>query len=131
MVGAQLFIDTLPNDNVHEMQVSTAVYLRNQNQAPTASVTGPVRLAPYKFMLNASGSSDPEGRTLDFHWYLDTEPTSAFNCAAPPQDVWSGPTYINDFGAGQVGTTHNLWVVVCDPGGLFDKKGPFPITVTS
>ncbi|HZC27873.1 MAG TPA: prepilin-type N-terminal cleavage/methylation domain-containing protein, partial [Actinopolymorphaceae bacterium] len=63
MVGAQLFIDSLPNDNVHEMQVSTAVYLRNQNQAPTASVSQTV-MGLHKVLLNGSGSSDPEGRTL-------------------------------------------------------------------
>jgi hypothetical protein len=23
-----------------------------------------------------------------------------------------------------------VWLIVCDPGGLFDKQGPFSVTVT-
>jgi type II secretory pathway pseudopilin PulG len=122
MVGAQLFIDTDPNDRVREQEVATAVYLRNQNQAPTASVTGPVRLGTYKYMLNASGSSDPEGRTLDFHWYVNTTntaPPSPFNCVSPPDDQWDGPVFIDDFGSAVAGgTPYTAWLVVCDPGGL-------------
>jgi prepilin-type N-terminal cleavage/methylation domain-containing protein len=140
MVGAQLFIDASPTDHIREMQVTTAVFLRNQNQAPVALVSGPPysqRVAPYKFMLNGSGSTDPEGRSLDFHWYLDTAtPTlstalpATFSCSAPGNDVWTGPTYTNDFGAANVGRTFKVWLAVCDPGGLYDIKGPYSVTVT-
>jgi prepilin-type N-terminal cleavage/methylation domain-containing protein len=130
MVGAQLFVDASSTDHIREMQVSTAAFLRNQNQSPTAAVTGPVRVAPYKFMFNGSGSSDPEGRSLDFHWYMDTAPPSTFSCAGPYDDVWNGPTFTNDFTSAQNNTTHSVWLIVCDPGGLFDKQGPFSVTVT-
>jgi prepilin-type N-terminal cleavage/methylation domain-containing protein len=132
MVAAQLFVDTNPNDKVHEQQVATAVYLRNQNQAPTAVVSGPTRMATYKVMLNGSGSNDPEGRTLDFHWYLDSAPPSPFNCNAPPQDAWSGPVWQKDFtGSAAIGSTHTAWLVVCDPGGLSSTSSPIPVTVPS
>jgi type II secretory pathway pseudopilin PulG len=137
MVGLSLFIDANPNDRIHEMQVSSAVYLRNQNQAPQALVTGPTKVAPYKFMFNGSGSSDPEGRSLAFHWYLDTVPSSlataypsSFSCDTPGQDVWTGPTYTNDFGSGANGNQYQVWLAVCDPGGLYDVTGPYTFTVT-
>jgi type II secretory pathway pseudopilin PulG len=130
MVGAQLYVDAKPNDSVREMQVSTGVFLRNQNQAPVASVTGPVTVGTHKVFLNGTGSSDPEGRTLDYHWYLDTTPPNPFPCSAPPQDNWSGPTFTQDFGAtATVGAQHNVWLVVCDPGGLSNVNGPTAVPV--
>jgi type II secretory pathway pseudopilin PulG len=138
MVGAQLYIDASSTDHIHEMQVSTATFLRNQNQAPTALVTGPVRVAPYKFSFNGSGSNDPEGRSLDFHWYMDstsgastgTGLPASFSCGAPGADVWNGPTYTNDWTSANNNKTFKVWLAVCDPGGLYDIKGPYSVTVT-
>jgi type II secretory pathway pseudopilin PulG len=50
-----------------ETALETVVFLRNQNRSPTASFT----LAPSgsQILLNGSGSSDPEGRALEYLWY--------------------------------------------------------------
>lgn len=132
MVSAQMYIDSLPNDHVHEMQVGSAVYLRNQNQAPTATTSQTV-LGPHKVLLNGSGSTDPEGRTLDFHWYLNTTntaPPSPFPCSSPPDDAWDGPVFIDDFGTTvAAGTVYKAWLVVCDPGGLSSTSSPMNVTV--
>jgi hypothetical protein len=113
------------------MQVSTSVFLRNQNEAPTASVTGPTTVGPHKISLNGTGSSDPEGRTLDFYWFMDTAPPASelANCnQSPPSNIWEGPLLIKDFGAGATGS-HNFWLVVRDPGCLTSTYGPISVAV--
>jgi hypothetical protein len=119
---------------VKETDVSSGVYLRNQNEAPTAAVTGPSVLASHRVSLNGQGSSDPEGRTLDYYWFVDSAPTSAdlANCTqAPAASAWEGPLFVYDPGTSQIGTTHNVWLVVRDPGCLTSTIGPVAVTVPS
>jgi prepilin-type N-terminal cleavage/methylation domain-containing protein len=133
-VTTRLWIDNKPTDRVKETDVSSAVYLRNQNEAPTAAVTGPSTQGPHKVSLNGMGSSDPEGRTLNYFWFLDSAPTSAdlANCTATPSaSVWEGPLFTKDFPVAEVGSTHNVWLVVRDPGCLTSTYGPVAVTVPS
>jgi prepilin-type N-terminal cleavage/methylation domain-containing protein len=133
-VTTHLWLDANTRDNVKERDVSTGVYLRNQNEAPTASVTGPTTLGSHKVSLNGMGSSDPEGRTLDFFWFLDHAPTSAdlADCTtAPSAAVWQGPLLIKDFPTTDIGNTHQVYLVVRDPGCLTSTYGPVTVTVPS
>jgi type II secretory pathway component PulJ len=66
-VRASLYVDTEPNRSPGETHLESGVFLRNQNRLPSASFqwsqgnTGHV-------ILNASGSTDPEGQVLKYTW---------------------------------------------------------------
>jgi prepilin-type N-terminal cleavage/methylation domain-containing protein len=103
-----------------ETRLTSAVFLRNQNEPPTASFSSRP-LASRQAMLNASASTDPEGRTLRFMWFRS--PAPAFTCDDPvPTSVLlsTGVTMTHTFLAteGAAGTTRPIELVVCDPGGL-------------
>jgi type II secretory pathway pseudopilin PulG len=126
-VGLQLYVDDKVGDSLREMGVSTAVYLRNQNEPPTAGATS-ARKATQQVILNGASSTDPEGRTLDFFWFKGTAPTAAdfADCTATPAAaVGSGATYTHTF-TEAIGTTVSFWLVVRDPGCLTNT---YPISV--
>ena len=130
-VRFELFVDARAGDRVREMRVSTAVYLRNQNEAPTAKVTW-TQAGARKVVLNGSGSSDPEGRTLSYFWFTDTAPTAtelASCTAAPERAIWEGPVLTHGFETteGAAGTPKQFWLVVRDPGCLIDIATPEPV----
>jgi type II secretory pathway pseudopilin PulG len=130
-VNAQLLVDTTPGRDPEELQVNSGVYLRNQNQAPVASFTSTgVSGQSRTIQLNASSSTDFEGRTLQFFWFLGTMP-SAIDCTKPKETVsgtsvslWGG----SFMGRGVVlrytwpgvtppaGTAQTIGLVACDPG---------------
>lgn len=114
---ADVLVDLNVNAAPRAMRVSSAVYLRNQNEHPTAAFTVS-RLATAKVLLNGSSSSDPEGRTLRFYWFKGSAPT--FRCdQAPPagSTYWQGVTLTYVFPESP-GTQVPFVLVVCDPGDL-------------
>jgi type II secretory pathway pseudopilin PulG len=120
-VGVDLWIDAIPGDRVSEMHVSSGVFLRNQNEAPTAAFSqSPI--SARRVLLNAGASSDPEGRTLEYFWF-ETDPTTlpeltSTACSAPfPSAVWQGVTYNKLFPVG-VTSPQTYYLVVRDPGCL-------------
>jgi len=126
-VGIELFVDDNVADSLKEMRVSTGVYLRHQNEPPTASATSS-RKATQQVVLNGAASADPEGRTMEFFWFKGTAPTAAAftDCTAKPTgSVGDGVTYTHTF-TEAIGTTVNFWLVVRDPGCL---TSTFPISV--
>jgi prepilin-type N-terminal cleavage/methylation domain-containing protein len=126
-VGIELFVDDKVGDSLKEMRVSTAVYLRNQNEPPIAVATS-ARKATRQIIFNGAGSSDPEGRTMDFIWFKGTAPTAADfpSCTAvPTRAVGEGVTYTHTF-TEAIGSTVNFWLVVRDPGCL---TSTYPISV--
>lgn len=131
-VRFDLFVDADRTDLVREMQVSTAVFLRNQNEAPTARVAPATPDGSRRVVLNASGSSDPEGRTLEYFWFKDPPPPSELaDCTSrPPSSIWEGVLLTHQFpvGDGPTGTTRQFWLVVRDPGCLIDMTNP-PVEV--
>ena len=101
-VGMNLWVDAVRTDRVSELNVTTGVFLRNQNEGPTAAVTQANGGAARQVLLNGSGSTDPEGRTLEYFWFEDTAPTTAelaaMSCTATPPGVdWQGVTYLKRF----------------------------------
>jgi type II secretory pathway pseudopilin PulG len=134
-VRFDLFVDADRSDLVREMQVSTAVFLRNQNEAPTARVAPPTRIGPRKILLNGSGSSDPEGRSLEYFWFKNAPPAASelADCTAkPPSAIWEGVLLSHEFPAsdGPAGTTKQFWLVVRDPGCLIDTTN-IPVVIPS
>ena len=68
-VSTQLFVDV--NDaeqEPSEVNLQTAVFLRNQNRAPTAEFEW-APMPETNIFLNASASIDPEEKSLTFEWY--------------------------------------------------------------
>jgi type II secretory pathway pseudopilin PulG len=120
-IHTALFVDVDPLHPPAETRISTGVFLRNQNQAPTASFTitpgGPLR-----FVMNGANSSDPEGRTLSYFWYLGSSPsfTNAIdNGTCLSTDGCIGAGILNDYtlASGTSGTV-TFTLLVKDPGGL-------------
>ena len=119
-VGMDLFLDDNLTQKPKEVRVSSAIFLRNQNELPQASfVSRPA--GTRKVILNASASFDPEGRTLRYLWFR--APAPSFICDVPPPAtllLWSGVTLTHTFlpAEGASGSQVPMELVVCDPGGL-------------
>jgi type II secretory pathway pseudopilin PulG len=67
-VSAQMFVDTTPTRLPAEVDLQSAVYLRNQNRAPSA-VFSATSMPGGTIFLNASESEDPEEKSLTFEWW--------------------------------------------------------------
>jgi prepilin-type N-terminal cleavage/methylation domain-containing protein len=129
-VGLELYVDTKRTDTIKEMRVSTSVFLRNQNEPPTATATW-TRTASKTVILNASGSVDPEGRTLRYYWFKGTAPTLADfpDCNSnPTNSLGEGITLTQQFTQAAL-TPITYWLVVRDPGCLTATSNPIPVVV--
>lgn len=139
-VSAQTFVDSDPFRDVRELRVATGVYLRNQNQPPAASFVATPSSATRTVVLNASGSTDYEGRTLSYYWFKGAVPaTTSIDCANPSvtgegavRTLWGATGFIGEsvtlshtFTAAEAlaGSTANVGLVVCDPGDRFGTAG--------
>jgi prepilin-type N-terminal cleavage/methylation domain-containing protein len=129
-IRSQVFVDVNGTKAPGEVSVTSGVYLRNQNQNPAASFEVKKVIAPRTFIFNASQSSDPEGRTLDFRWYTGDGADLAKlpACDKSPDDsaslsgsgfafLNSGLTLTHTFPSTVTGTV-TVTLKVCDPGGL-------------
>jgi len=119
-VAATFYVDV--NESTKrpsETSLQTSVFLRNQNRSPVASFTATVSGATV--ILNGSGSSDPEGRALEFYWY-DSAVTGNL-CGAVPDGVEAtgcvGKGVVYNY-APAAGTRH-IYLVVHDPATLTDQ----------
>ena len=120
-VGVDLFLDDNLTRKPPEVRVSSAIFLRNQNEGPVVVPPTSRPVGTRKVILNASASYDPEGRNLRYLWFR--APAPPFSCDVPPPvDVllWSGITLTHTFlpTDGPSGTVVAMELVVCDPGGL-------------
>jgi type II secretory pathway pseudopilin PulG len=122
-VHTAVFIDVDPNRAPSETRISTGVFLRNQNQAPSAGFTIASGGATSRhFVMNAANSTDPEGRTLAYFWFLGASPsfTNAINsgaCNTADGCITSG--ILNDYTVpAGVTTSQTFTLLVKDPGGL-------------
>jgi hypothetical protein len=77
-----LFLDTNPAAGPRETELSSGVFLRNQNQPPTALFTATPQGTT--IVLAGSQSADPEGEPLKFQFYDKTSGTAVpiAGCAA-------------------------------------------------
>jgi prepilin-type N-terminal cleavage/methylation domain-containing protein len=122
-VRSDLFIDLDSNRRPAETRISTGIFLRNQNQGPTASFTAaPGGTGTRRFLMNGSDSTDPEGRTLGFFWFIGASPNLAdtSNCTSAQAAGCIGVGVTLDYtvptSAGSGSQTFTL--LVKDPGGL-------------
>lgn len=125
-VGMNLWVDGNTKDKVTERNVSTSVYLRNQNEGPTARVSAPTTLSVSgrRYLLNGSGSTDPEQRTLEYFWFQGSPPSATdlanTSCtAAYPNTAWQGVTFTKTFDSSTpAGSFVDFYLLVRDPGCL-------------
>jgi prepilin-type N-terminal cleavage/methylation domain-containing protein len=139
-VSAQTIVDSTPGTQNQELLVASGVYLRNQNQAPVVSFAA-TPTTSRTVLLNGSGSSDYEGRTLSMWWFKGTMPTS-ITCdqpvitlnAAGQRVLWGGIligdgiTLTHTFPTtdGAVGSLQKIGLVACDPGDRYGTAGVPP-----
>jgi prepilin-type N-terminal cleavage/methylation domain-containing protein len=131
-IGAQMYIDVNPGKSPAELRVVSSIFLRNQNEAPVAEFTSTAG-GTRTVILNASSSTDPEGRTLAYDWFLGNGTitlTPEEACAQEIKQKANGSTLIY---LGQ-GTTYryavptgvaspmNIQLVVRDPGCLYATR---------
>jgi prepilin-type N-terminal cleavage/methylation domain-containing protein len=128
LTGVTLYIDSTPGRLPAERRITSGVYLRNQNQAPSASYTYTNQPAtPHTLIFNGSASSDPEGRTLHYDWCVgSTAPCSSDSSFY----VGTGVTFTYMF---PQGGSQTVTLTVKDPGGLtstYPTAGsPNPVSV--
>jgi prepilin-type N-terminal cleavage/methylation domain-containing protein len=131
-IGAQLYIDTTPNKGAAELRVVSSIFLRNQNEAPVADFTS-TSAGTRTVILNGSGSTDPEGRTLAYDWFLGNGAITLTPEEACAQEIkqkangstliylGQGTTYRYSV-PGTVASPMNIQLVVRDPGCLYATK---------
>lgn len=103
-VQADLFIDLAPGSRPGESELSSGMFLRNSNRAPTAAFTA--TQVNGHVLLNASTASSPNGQALTYQWSLDSSPISG------------ATTQQYDLAGLLSGSTHAVSLTVSDPGGL-------------
>ena len=122
LLRSDLFVDVDSDRRPRESRISTGVYLRNQNQVPTASFTvASGGTGTRRFLLNGSGSTDPEGRTLAHFWFIGANPDLGdTNCDLTRSQGCIGRGVALDYtvpiAAGD--STQTFTLLVRDPGGL-------------
>ncbi|MDX6644457.1 MAG: hypothetical protein QOK40_184, partial [Miltoncostaeaceae bacterium] len=101
-IALAVWLDPTPGTGAAERSLTSAVYLRNQNRAPTASFTA-TPIANHHVILNGAGSDDPDGQYLAYDWYAG--------------GVFIGRGTVLDYAASAAGQL-SITLTVTDTGGL-------------
>ena len=112
-VKLKLFMNSDPQQRSNEIGIHTGVFLRNQNRAPSAEFTA-TEVGIDHVLLNGSSSHDPEGRPLEFHWYVDG---ARVGQGLVYDHVVPGPG------------TYSVWLRVWDAGGLVTVSAPQTVVI--
>ena len=111
-IRADIYLDSNGPAAPKEVRLTSGVYLRNQNGAPTAAFTPtPGAAGSRTTRLNASASSDPEGYALTYRW-CDLTKTSTCDATTA---VGSAASF--DYVAPTSGT-RSIRLTVTDVGGM-------------
>jgi len=104
-VQVDLFVNPSPGNQPGETELTSGIFLRNSLAPPVASFA--VSQVNGSVQLNGSGSTDPNGQTLSYQWFVDGSATG-------------GTTQQYQFqpGAFASGSTHTFMLTVTNTGGL-------------
>jgi hypothetical protein len=117
-IRVDLFTDRRITESPLESELTSGVFLRNQNGHPTASFTWtPGTSGTKQIILNAGASTDPENLPLTFRW---CDVTTNATCDETTK-VGSGVNYT--YTAPAAGT-RKILLQVFDLGGLETDSGP-------
>jgi hypothetical protein len=117
-VRVDLFTDRRLTEGPHESELTSGVYLRNQNGHPTASFTAtPGTTGTKQIILNAGASTDPENLPLTYRW---CDVTTVTTCDDSTK-VGSGVQYTY---TAPVAGVRKILLQVFDLGGLETDAGP-------
>lgn len=116
-IQTKLWVDTNPGKAPAEQRLASGVFLRNQNQAPVADFT----FTATGRILNASPTTDFEGRRLNYHWYYGssavTPPPLCKPTDEPPPDNYLGFGIVQRLPA-TAASPQTVTLCVIDPGDL-------------
>jgi type II secretory pathway pseudopilin PulG len=112
-VRIDLYSDLKPNEAPAETRLTSGVFLRNQNGAPTASATVTPTGTPRQVVLNGGASSDPENLPLTFRW-CDLSTTSTCDDSTA---IGAGQLFTYTL-PGASNSVRNMVLEVFDAGGL-------------
>ncbi|MEX2196450.1 MAG: PKD domain-containing protein [Thermoleophilaceae bacterium] len=108
-IRMKLWVDPDPARAPGETVLESVAFLRNQNRGPTASFT--VAPSGGQILLNGSGSTDPEGKALEYLWYDN----------GVPDPVGEGIVFT--YSPSEAGD-HSIKLTVEDPAGLEHEAPP-------
>lgn len=118
-IRTELWVDANPGASPLEQRLSSGVFLRNQNQAPIPGFTWTPN--GHGVVLNASPTTDYEGRRLNYHWYYGPSPAIPSGCAppepAPASYLGSGIVLSAQFPE-TTASPQSVTLCVIDPGDL-------------
>jgi prepilin-type N-terminal cleavage/methylation domain-containing protein len=134
-VRSELWVDTNPGVSPVEQRLTSGVFLRNQNQAPVprfTSTPGGTTAAGFRVILNASATTDFEGRRLNYYWYYGAAPAIPTGCKPatpePPSYLGSGIVLEALFPT-QASSPQSVTLCAIDPGDMqatLSKSVSFP-----
>jgi hypothetical protein len=117
-IRVDLFTDLNIAEKPLETELTTGVFLRNQNGHPTASFTAtPGTAGTKQIILNAGASTDPENLPLTYRW---CDVTSVSTC----DNTTKIGTGVNYTYTAPVAGTRSILLQVFDLGGLQASSGP-------
>lgn len=103
-----------------EIDIESGVTLRNQNRRPVAVLDPPVRSGGNDFVLNASGSSDPENALLTYEFFKTTGGV----------ETSLGPPQIRSTLVATLADGDAVRVQVTDPGRLSASSASYTVTTS-
>jgi prepilin-type N-terminal cleavage/methylation domain-containing protein len=120
-IHTSLYVDVNPGKTPKETNLSTTVFLRNQNRQPIARFTA-VRDGG-SIVLNGSDSEDPEERALYYFWH-----DPAANVADQDDPTLIGTGIVHYYTPATPGS-HTIYLVVTDQADLAGTAPPQTVCV--
>jgi type II secretory pathway pseudopilin PulG len=131
-ITTSLFVDVNPGRSPKETGIQSAIFLRNQNRAPTAVIDAKhAGGSSQVIVLNGSASSDPEGKALTYYWIDTTRTTNSCGAGVPVEVPSAGCVATGILANYTVPApgTRGMKLIVRDNSGLTATSNVVPVCV--